>query len=208
MGSSLLILAGVIIGFILSQIGKGKRKQNFKRKWTPEQELDQLEFDTGEAEKENYYTINFDFSIFSRRRVFTNNEQDFFRILHQTLNGKYHILSKVRLLDILRIDEDLKYKDRGKYWAAFNRVTKLHLDFILISKDKHYIECIIELDDKSHSIRKERDDFLNAIIQSINFPFIRIPARANGTYSHEYIMQHLQKVPTLQLASSNNTGTW
>ncbi|UJX41353.1 DUF2726 domain-containing protein [Desulfovibrio sp. JY] len=145
--------------------------------------------------KKDYYSLDFDFSIFKRKKVFTQNESKFFEQLEQVVDRRYHILSMVRLADVLRIDNDeknLKYTDRGAYYAAFNRVSKMHLDFVIITRPGHYVACIIELDDSSHDGQPLRDRFKDEVIRTLDLPMVRIKAKPDGNYTPEYIREHLQ----------------
>ncbi|EFL50225.1 hypothetical protein DesfrDRAFT_3026 [Solidesulfovibrio fructosivorans JJ]] len=147
------------------------------------------------GEKREYYSLDFDFSVFKRKKVFTQNESKFFEQLEKLVGRRYHVLSMVRLADVLRIDNDkgnLKYADRGAYYAAFNRVSKMHLDFVVITRPGHYVACIIELDDSSHDGYPLKDRFKDEVLRTLDLPMVRIKAKPDGNYTPEYIREHLQ----------------
>jgi len=198
------IIFGILIIIVMVLIYLSRTKKKLGNNCQNEQKQEILNQHTPvpvilTSSSKPYYSLDFDFTIFTKKRIFTNNEQEFFLCLQQVAKDKCYIFSKVRLLDILRINDDLKYTNPDLYYSAFNKVAKMHLDFILITKDRHYIECIIELDDKTHINRTERDAFLNRVIETISFPFIRIPAKQNGSYSPEYVLQHLRRLQSFKI---------
>ena len=146
--------------------------------------------------KKDYYSLDFDFSVFKRKKVFSQNESKFFEQLEKVVDRRYHILAMVRLCDILRIENDAKnmqYAERGRYYAAFNRVAKMHLDFVIITRQGHYVACIIELDDSSHDGHPLKDRFKDEVIRTLDLPMVRIKAKPDGRYAPEYILEHIRE---------------
>ena len=109
---------------------------------------------------------------YKRRDLLTKTELAFFRQLQEHADeNSLLIFPKVRLADIIKPDE------RQKRWqAAFNKIKSKHVDFILCDKTTLDIKYIIELDDKSHERpdRKERDDFVDAIMAQCKLKIIHI----------------------------------
>src|ERR1035437_7044871 len=72
-------------------------------------------------------------------------EHEFFDILVEILENKYHVFTQVHLPTIL------DHKIKGQTWkAAFSHINGKSVDFVIC--DKAYIKplLVIELDDKSH----------------------------------------------------------
>ena len=84
----------------------------------------------------------------------------------------YTVFAKVRLLDLLE-----PVKGNSKYKTYFYKVQSKHVDFVLCD-EKLVAQYIIELDDSSHdrSDRKERDDFVDEVVESVGYKIIHTRA--------------------------------
>jgi hypothetical protein len=104
--------------------------------------------------------------------LLTAAERSFFGALEQAVNGKFRIMVKVRLADVLRPEKGL---DRSAYTGALNRISRKHLDFVLCDPATLVIRAVVELDDGSHqrAARKERDRFLESALESAGIPLHR-----------------------------------
>lgn len=114
-----------------------------------------------------------DLSPYKRSYLLTNREYAFFKSLKPITDKlNLHILTKVRLEDIVKVDSKLPYKERN---AARNRVKSRHLDFVLVDPDTFYVKLAIELDDNSHDNQKSQqtDEFKNKLLDKIGLPLIR-----------------------------------
>ncbi len=108
--------------------------------------------------------------------LFTPAEAAFHKVLEQAVGSQCHIFGKVRVADIVRVQS---MKDRGNWQRAFNRISSKHFDFILCVPKDNSILCALELDDKSHSMKRriERDEFLEGVCEAVNLPLVRIPVQ-------------------------------
>ncbi len=75
---------------------------------------------------------------FSKRRILSNAEQSFFKLLKDSL-PEYEIFSKIRLIDVI---QNHAYKDG-------NRIIKKHIDFVVMDHSSLMAVAAIELDDSS-----------------------------------------------------------
>ncbi|NLP25930.1 MAG: DUF2726 domain-containing protein [Clostridiales bacterium] len=107
-----------------------------------------------------------------KKTLLSKNELRFYEKLRQ-ITKKYdvHILSKIRMADIVEVKKGLKREEWSKY---FNKIKSKHVDFALAEPDTLEILVLIELDDKSHAQkdRIERDIFVDKVYSVTNIPII------------------------------------
>lgn len=113
------------------------------------------------------------FPYVSRVTLLTRGEAAFFGPLQEAVNGKFLIMSKVRLADIVTCS---KSKWRTGFGGA---ISQKHLDFVLCDRKTTGFVLAVELDDRSHEAehRKRRDRFLNEVLASVGIRILRIRAR-------------------------------
>lgn len=110
--------------------------------------------------------------------LFVNaNEANLFNRLRDHLPPAYHIHSKVRLEDIIRVKRGLPEKVR---WAARGRVKSRHVDYLITNRAGHII-LAIELDGRSHNARNpsESDKIKTALFKAAGIPLRRIGVGEN-----------------------------
>ncbi len=120
----------------------------------------------------------------SKVDLFTPAERSFLGVLEQVLGDQYRVLGKVRLCDIIDVQNGLS---KSAWQTAFNKINRKHLDFVIVKRDDLSISGAIELDDKSHhrKDRVERDDFLNCAMKSAGVFFVRFPVQKS--YAPQYV---------------------
>ncbi len=122
---------------------------------------------TGKTESQD---VVIDFSTaYQAKYLLTKNEWAQYKKLKVIADEKgYVICPKVRLLDIIE-----PQKGHEKYKTLMYKIQAKHVDFVICDKDMH-IKVIIELDDSSHDKkdRKERDEFVDLILQSVGYKVI------------------------------------
>lgn len=110
---------------------------------------------------------------YERKLLLTKREWAFYKKL-KCIADKYnlHILSKVRMEDIIRVKEELPYSEKS---SARGRIKSRHIDFIIADPENLYILLAIELDDNSHKYKKakEIDQFKNEVFEAVGLPYIR-----------------------------------
>jgi hypothetical protein len=119
---------------------------------------------------------NTEFPFQSKVDLFTPAERSFLGVLEQVLGVQYRVMGKVRLCDVIDVQKGLS---KSAWQAAFNKINRKHLDFVIVKRDDLSIAGAIELDDKSHNRkdRVERDDFLNGALESAGVSFVRFPVQ-------------------------------
>lgn len=109
-----------------------------------------------------------------KKYLLTKNEWSFYKKIKPICDkNNLHIISKVRLADIVEVKKGLNNKEWHKY---FNKIKNKHIDFILCNPENLAIIAIVELDDKSHE-RKDRiesDNFKNKLFENVGYKLIRI----------------------------------
>ena len=108
-----------------------------------------------------------------RKKLLSNAEINFYRVLRTVIPEEREISCKCRLEDIMYIENCPKKESyRGK-------IKNRHVDFIIYNPINGYTDYAIELDDKSHETEKQvkSDHFKNQIFQKIGMPLIRIKAK-------------------------------
>ena len=122
---------------------------------------------TGKTESQD---VVIDFSTaYQAKYLLTKNEWAQYKKLKVIADEKgYVICPKVRLLDIIE-----PQKGHEKYKTLMYKIQAKHVDFVICDKDMH-IKVIIEFDDSSHDKkdRKERDEFVDLILQSVGYKVI------------------------------------
>ncbi len=103
-------------------------------------------------------------------------ELSFFGALREAVGMDYHLFAKVRLADIVNVQQGLGGKD---YYRAFNRISAKHVDFVVCDPRTFRIIGVIELDDRSHQVdeSRERDDLKNRALAAAAIPILRVTAR-------------------------------
>lgn len=112
-------------------------------------------------------------AYYKKTYLLTKAEHEFFKILQQILEDKYYIFPQVHYDSLLGIKSGQTYWDRRAYRS---RVDRKSADFVICDKQKIEPLLVIELDDSSHNYykRKERDGFIDDILQSANLKILHI----------------------------------
>lgn len=121
----------------------------------------------------------------SRRTLLSKGEVAFFGPFTRAVAGRYLIMCKVRLADIVTCsDVDWQTGFGGA-------ISQKHVDFVLCEGRTTRVVAAIELDDRTHerADRRRRDDFLNRVLVASGIALIRFPTQA--FYSVARIQRHL-----------------
>ncbi len=122
--------------------------------------------------------------------LLTPAEQLFYRSLDVAIAGRLQILCKVRLADLFQVvSNDSKERHR-----LFRKIAAKHIDFLLVEPSRLEPILAIELDDSSHSRsdRRERDQFLDELFGTVEFPLLRVKAAAS--YSPRQILRAIEEI--------------
>ena len=121
--------------------------------------------------------------------LLTAAERHFFLVLRQAVAADFQLFAKVRLGDIIEVQNGVSGKLR---FAAFGRIASKHADFVLCDPRSFATTLVIELDDRSHARRdrRERDQFFDAALKVAAVPVLRVPVRR--AYSPDEIRRLVQ----------------
>jgi len=101
--------------------------------------------------------------------LMTKAEKELFDVLEKVVNNRYYIIPQVKISNLAVVSGTKNYK------TYLNKIDRKTVDFVLF--DKQFLPIlVIELDDSSHDseIRKERDRFVNRIMNKIELKIIHI----------------------------------
>ena len=103
--------------------------------------------------------------------LFSPAERSFFGVLEQAVWGRYRVLGKVRLGDLVQPAKGLS---AGKRTGAWNRIHQKHVDIVLCQPDTLAVAGVVELDDASHrrKDRAERDEFVDKALSTAGIPIV------------------------------------
>jgi len=103
-------------------------------------------------------------------------ERSFFGVLEQVVGESHRIFVKVRLGDLFKVRSGLGNSERA---TAFNKISAKHVDFLICSNESVDVLAAIELDDKSHNLKKrqERDSFVDKVFEAAGVPLGHIAAQ-------------------------------
>lgn len=108
-------------------------------------------------------------NAYQKRYLLTKNEwYEYKKLKRYAAELNLQICPKVRLLDLVE-------PRRGEgYMSYLGKIQSKHVDFVLCDQDLR-IKAILELDDNSHNQedRKERDLFVDEVLQSVGYRVIR-----------------------------------
>ena len=109
--------------------------------------------------------------------LFVNrSEIAFFHSLLRVLPGDYHLHSKVRMEDIVRVKPTIKGE---AHWHLRGRVKSRHVDYLITDKQGRPL-IIIELDGSSHNKAAHNADVLkNGIFEAAGLTLMRVKTGEN-----------------------------
>ncbi|MEW6994864.1 DUF2726 domain-containing protein [Colwelliaceae bacterium MEBiC 14330] len=112
--------------------------------------------------------------------IFTPAERSFYGVLSLACESQAVIFGKVRIADILK---PIKGLNRSEWQTAFNKISAKHFDFVLCDPNDLSVIAVIELDDKSHSQKKQmkRDEFVELACETAHLKLYRFKALATYT---------------------------
>lgn len=121
--------------------------------------------------------------------LFVNrSEAAFFQSLRRALPAAYHLHSKVRLEDIVRVKKAVTGEKR---WHLRGRVKSRHVDY-LITDVQGVPKAAIELDGNSYNQEAYAADTLkDGIFEAVGLPLIRVRSGANYAYAVQRILSQI-----------------
>lgn len=123
----------------------------------------------------------------AQQRLFSPAERSFLAVLEQADNNRCRFMGKVRLADIVKVQNDLS---RSALQNAFNKIQSRHVDFVACDPTTLGIRFVIELDDNTHNQAKRqgRDRFVDYALAAAGIPIVHVKAKAS------YTLQEIQGI--------------
>ncbi|MBV8377862.1 MAG: DUF2726 domain-containing protein [Verrucomicrobia bacterium] len=125
--------------------------------------------------------------------LLTAAEQKFYEALDSAIDGRFVILSKVRLADLFVLTS----RSRSARYRVFRSIACKHVDFVLAEIENLHPIAAIELDDSSHqrTHRRLRDELLDDLFAKAAFPLLRF--RTAASYNPRAIEERVEEVVKL-----------
>ena len=120
--------------------------------------------------------------------IFKADEKAFFRTLKDAVGGEYEIFCKIRVTDII---VPKKGASAHAVKKAFNSIEDCYFDFVLCEKTNLAVVCVVQLQDKTHSVRSNEKDTLIPICENLGLPLVRFAITTD--YSAGEIQEKLHK---------------
>jgi Protein of unknown function (DUF2726) len=127
----------------------------------------------------------------SARKLLTEAELEFVRTLEQALNGRYRVVVKTRLADIIELNEALGDADRRR---LFERGNSILLDFLLCDVRTFEVLAAIQLERRKRRSAREQqaDQFVEDALRAANIHLIRMPLQPG--YTTALVATHVESV--------------
>lgn len=111
--------------------------------------------------------------------VFSTSERTFLGVLNRAVGDTYEVLGKVRVADVIAPKNDLSQQ----VWKeAFDRISRVHFDFVLCHKDNLQPAAVVELDNGADRDRFGAESlFLDRAAHAAQLAVIRFEEK--GSYS-------------------------
>ncbi len=122
---------------------------------------------------------SFPFPFDSKQVIFTSAEKNFQNLVEQAMGGKYRVINRVKLADIVTIRNGVS--DRASQ-SAVNNAEGKYLDFVIC--DRHTMKLLgaidlVDTQGKGYKIKK--DWFVSGALEAASIPHLRIKVKANYT---------------------------
>lgn len=122
---------------------------------------------------------SFPFPFDSKKVLFTPAEKNFQNLVEQALGGKYRVLNRVRLSDVLRVRNGVS--SRASQTAAKSAESK-YLDFVICERNSMKLLGAIDLvDTQGRGYKIKKDWFVSGSLEAASIPHLRIKVKANYT---------------------------
>ena len=122
---------------------------------------------------------SFPFPFDRKTALFTPAEKNFQNLVEQAMGGKYRIINRVKLADIVSIRNGVS--NRAGQTAANNANSK-YLDFVICERDTMKLLGVIDLvDTQGKGYKVKKDWFVSGALEAASIPHIRIKVKPNYT---------------------------
>jgi len=110
---------------------------------------------------------------YSRVKLFTDPELNFYRALDRAVGKEFRILGKIRIADVVNPRKNLRMDVRKK---LFYPIAAKHFDFVLCRSDSMEPVVVIELVNKeiNKKDKRHRDSLVYKVCRSAKLPLARV----------------------------------
>ncbi len=154
--------------------------------------------------EQNYNKENYDIkTAYKKRKFLTENEKRYYSFLKGYAEKKnLQILSKIRLADLIEVDETYSTREIDKK-VSFSKISSKHIDFALCAKFDLEPIILIEVDDMSHfkANRAKRDMFVDNSLLKAGYKILH-------TYSIEELERKLNYFFLNEYSTINSSPEW
>lgn len=104
------------------------------------------------------------------------NERMFHPVLEKAVGGRFEIICKVPVNDVLTPEQGLPKRVQKK---ALKSVQGYIFDYVVVQKDGLKIICAVELDDHKFDKKtfQKQDLFLDQLCEEVGLPLLRVPSK-------------------------------
>ena len=106
-----------------------------------------------------------------RGGVLTPNEAEFHARLRRALGPRYEVWPQVAMLALVS-----PHGGPDGDWTAFNKVSNKRVDWVIAVDGEPRV--VVELDDRTHEARRDRDRERDRILAACGWPVLRYESRA------------------------------
>jgi hypothetical protein len=120
------------------------------------------------------------FPFHKKTQLFTHVERSFLQLLERAVGGKYKIINRVKLADILELKENADSKTRR---TAMLKMNAKYLDYVLCNTDDMSIVAVIDLVNNANreGHKATPDWFVSGALEASGIPYIRMKIKAGYT---------------------------
>ena len=126
----------------------------------------------------------------AKQEFFSPAERSLLGVLEQATNDRYRFMGKVRLADIVTVQNGL---GRSAWQKAFNEIQSRHVDIVACDPATLGIRFVIELGESTHNQpkRQSRDRFADYALGAAGIPVVHV--KAKESYSPQEIQSILSR---------------
>ncbi|MGH1431737.1 MAG: DUF2726 domain-containing protein [Neptuniibacter sp.] len=129
------------------------------------------------------------------------HERMFFPVLEKAVGGRFDIVCKVPVSEVLAPQNELPKRAQRK---VLNSIKGHLFDYVVVQKDTRRVICVVELDDHKFDKKtfKKQDLYLEQICESSGLPLLRVPSQRG--YDLAEIIERFER--TIEAASKIETS--
>lgn len=134
------------------------------------------------------------FPYVKRNRVMNSSEKAFYIILKNALEGKYIVLSKVRIEDFIKIES--RFMSWIKIQSFRGKIKSRHVDFLICDYSTTKPLLAIELDGPTHLDPKRiiRDSFVDEVYREAGLSCVHLLVNSDFKKEAEKIKNQLNQI--------------